>query len=157
MRKQAIILGVPVALFVCLVMARPNATQTRRETPGLDDTLSQSPLFIQLHSRVVNLENEKSGNGRYQIAATTVNFTNPDMSFAQVFMVDTKTGHVCQVVGSKAMKGELVGTSLPYCSQQEEADNATTGKSKSGQQTPVCVDCPPGCPPDCPPTKPPKP
>jgi hypothetical protein len=142
MRKQTIIVGVLVAVIVCFVMAEPNATQTKDiETPGQVEkivatpgaTLNQKLAFLatnidihdgeirDLKNRLAALETRGTGEAaRYQIAATTIRIEGGvyPQDFVQVFKMDTRTGSVCQVVGPKVVKGELYGTTLPYCTQQ---------------------------------------
>jgi hypothetical protein len=87
----------------------------------LDNRLTQvGEILKELNNRLTPLETHGAEEiGRYQIAATTIeNVAGTGVSFAQVFIVDTRTGHVCQVVGAKVANGELAGTSLPYCTQQ---------------------------------------
>jgi hypothetical protein len=52
--------------------------------------------------------------GTYQIAATNV-VVAPGESWTQVFRINTRTGSVCQVVGTTYRTGEAMGTSIPIC------------------------------------------
>jgi hypothetical protein len=52
--------------------------------------------------------------GTYQIAATNV-IVAAGESWTQVFRINTRTGSVCQVVGTTHRNGEAMGTSIPIC------------------------------------------
>jgi hypothetical protein len=97
-------------------------------TPGA--TLNQKLAFLAvnidiLQNRINKLEGRTVEDRtvelpRYQIAATTIRIEGGvyPQDFVQVFRMDTRTGYVCQVVGPQVVKGELYGTTLPYCTQQ---------------------------------------
>jgi len=106
-----------ISVLACLLSASgekrlPASQMTQNERVRLLEEQVEN-----LSERVRYLE-KGNGFGRFQIAVTTYHNNTEDLSFAQVFRVDTQTGQVCQVVGSNVRKGELFGTTLPYCTQQ---------------------------------------
>lgn len=117
-------------ILTCFVAAggqqTPKAANLNKLQSVQSDKLSLLASSVDVHNtlikdldrRITALENHGTDEtGRYQIATTTVQ-VDAGLSFTQVFRVDTRTGNVCQVVGPQAAKGELMGSSLPYCTQQ---------------------------------------
>lgn len=94
-------------------------------------------LIGSLDRRLRDLE-QKEENGRYQITAVTWNSdVTGGVPYTAVFMVDTKTGYVCQVVSDKVRKGELMGgTTLPYCTQ---SGPQSTGLERPDVPMPKCL------------------
>ena len=113
---------VPAVLVILILtgafLTRGQRPQRSNEELHLRQTLdSQATQIADLYQRIEELKNEelkneRSGTGSYQIAATS------GLAFPKVFKVDTETGNVCQAVGKNAVRGELMGTSLPHCTQQ---------------------------------------
>lgn len=101
-------------------------------TTGPSTSLNQKVVFLatnidihgreiaELRDQIAKLRGQIGETARYQIAATTIRIEGGvyPQDFVQVFKMDTRTGYVCQVVGPKVVKGELSGTTLPYCTQQ---------------------------------------
>ena len=115
-RTGLALIGVPMAIAV-MGQGKP-ATPKPTHIPTLAELQNQTirNLVVEmdnLQTRVTNLETERVG--RYQIAATPYNIGG--VQFAKVFIVDTETGAVCQVVGENPMNGETPGTTLPLCTQ----------------------------------------
>jgi len=148
-------IGVPVAIALMGQgkPATPKPTPARTAAPTMADELQNltyqvndldtrmTNQVIELDSRVTKLETMTAD--RYQIAATTV-IPVAGMPFSQVFIVDTLTGYVCQVVGENARQGEIVGTSLPYCTQRN-----TDATSPAPEPTPEQSPSPPPTPEQC--------
>lgn len=120
-----------ILILTCLLSAGGQQRQTDQTkqiavlNQRIDDLRSDLVQAIKFQDQEMDVvgkqidaleSNGGAAAGRYQITATTVD--EEGVPFVEVFRADTQTGIVCQVVSSKVMKGELVGSSLPYCTQQ---------------------------------------
>jgi hypothetical protein len=68
-----------------------------------------------LQAQVAALQTQAATTGTFQISAVTF-YLGPNDPWTAVFRVNTRTGLVCQVLGSNSRKGELLGgSSIPTC------------------------------------------
>lgn len=106
-----------ISIVACLLFV--GAQKLNSRSGYQQESLSQqvADLSLQVSNLSAELDIATKANVKFQIAATTIPVEG-GISFAQVFKVDVQTGYVCQVLGKNAMKGEMIGTSLPYCTQE---------------------------------------